>query len=174
MSLTDKQAAFVEEYLKDFNATRAAERAGYSGSYNTLGAIGCENLKKPKIAEAISARMEELVMDANEVLVRLSEIAKGEWARYIDENGEVQIDKMVADRKAHLITKISDTKYGRRYEFCDMLSALKDVAKIHSLFVDRTQNLNVDMSSLTTEQLERIANGEDPIHVLATSGTSGA
>jgi hypothetical protein len=30
VALTDKQAAFVNEYVKDFNATRAAERAGYS------------------------------------------------------------------------------------------------------------------------------------------------
>jgi phage terminase small subunit len=30
MSLNPKQAAFVREYLKDFNATQAAIRAGYS------------------------------------------------------------------------------------------------------------------------------------------------
>jgi phage terminase small subunit len=30
VSLSDKQRAFVMEYIKDFNATRAAIRAGYS------------------------------------------------------------------------------------------------------------------------------------------------
>ena len=33
------------------------------------------------------------------------------------------------------------------------------------------QNLNLDLSQLTNEQLERIAKGENPIHVLVTSRT---
>ena len=33
----------------------------------------------------------------------------------------------------------------------------------------QSHNLNLDMSALTTEQLERIAAGEDPAHVIATS-----
>lgn len=36
------------------------------------------------------------------------------------------------------------------------------------------QNLDIDMSMLTTEQLERIAAGEDPLVVLATPGPGGA
>jgi len=35
-----------------------------------------------------------------------------------------------------------------------------------------TANLNVDLASLSDEQLERIAAGEDPVKVLA-SGSSG-
>lgn len=48
---------------------------------------------------------------------------------------------------------------------------LNDIAKEtggRSQKVD-SRNLNLDMSQLTDEQLERIANGEDPIVVLATS-----
>lgn len=37
-----------------------------------------------------------------------------------------------------------------------------------------TTNLNIDLDSLTDAQLQRIANGEDPIIVIATSGTSGS
>ena len=32
---------------------------------------------------------------------------------------------------------------------------------------------NLDMGQLTTRQLERIADGEDPIHVLATTTSQG-
>lgn len=53
--LTDKQAAFVQEYIIDLNATQAAIRAGYSK--DTAGAIGHENLKKPEIASAITAAL---------------------------------------------------------------------------------------------------------------------
>ena len=51
--LTSKQARFVEEYLVDLNATSAAIRAGYSEK--TAATIGHENLRKPKIADAIRA-----------------------------------------------------------------------------------------------------------------------
>lgn len=52
--LTDKQAAFVDEYLVDMNASAAARRAGYSEK--TAGYIGHENLKKPKIKEKLAKR----------------------------------------------------------------------------------------------------------------------
>jgi phage terminase small subunit len=55
--LTDKQQRFVEEYLVDLNASAAARRAGYSEK--TAGAIGDENLKKPEIAAAVQAAMDE-------------------------------------------------------------------------------------------------------------------
>lgn len=57
MALTAKQAAFVQEYLIDLNATQAAIRAGYSKK--RADAIGYENLRKPEIAEAITAAMQE-------------------------------------------------------------------------------------------------------------------
>lgn len=56
MALTAKQQTFVQEYLVDLNATRAAIRAGYSEK--TAGQIGDENLKKPEIASAIQAAMD--------------------------------------------------------------------------------------------------------------------
>lgn len=68
--LTPKQAAFVEEYLIDLNATAAARRAGYSEK--TASFIGHENLRKPNIAAAIASaqakRSERLNITADEVL----------------------------------------------------------------------------------------------------------
>ncbi len=56
--LTAKQARFVEEYLIDLNATAAAIRAGYSEK--TAATIAHENLRTPKIAEAIRVGQEKL------------------------------------------------------------------------------------------------------------------
>ena len=50
-SLNAKQRRFVEEYVVDFNATKAAERAGYSSQ--TSRQMGAENLSKPDIRKAI-------------------------------------------------------------------------------------------------------------------------
>jgi len=38
----------------------------------------------------------------------------------------------------------------------------------------KNTNLNIDLNELTDEQLERIASGEDPAHVLAVTGRGGA
>ena len=57
-TLTNKQERFVQEYLIDLNATQAAIRAGYSK--HTAKDIGCENLAKPNIADAIAIAQEKL------------------------------------------------------------------------------------------------------------------
>ena len=48
--LTAKQERFVNEYLVDLNASKAAIRAGYSEK--SAYSIGQENLCKPEIREA--------------------------------------------------------------------------------------------------------------------------
>lgn len=64
--LTDKQLEFCDQYMLDYNATRAAIDAGYSKS--TARQIGCELLTKPNIR----ARLEFLKTD----LQRLSGVTK--------------------------------------------------------------------------------------------------
>lgn len=59
--LTDKQRRFCEEYIFDWNATRAAIAAGYSE--NTAKEIGYENLTKPHI----KAYIEEIQKDLSKV-----------------------------------------------------------------------------------------------------------
>jgi phage terminase small subunit len=57
MALTPKQQRFVEEYLKDLNATAAARRAGYSSK--NADKIGPELLGKTRVSEAIVAAKAE-------------------------------------------------------------------------------------------------------------------
>lgn len=89
MTLTAKQERFVEEYLIDLNATQAAIRAGYSEK--TAAAVGHENLRKPKIAEAITAaqseRSERTKIDADWVLTRLAAEAEADVSDLYNENG---------------------------------------------------------------------------------------
>lgn len=76
MALKGKQKAFVNEYMIDLNSTQAAIRAGYSKK--TAGIIGFENLRKPKIQEAIQEaikkRTERTEITADWVLKNLVEI----------------------------------------------------------------------------------------------------
>lgn len=68
--LNDKQAAFVREYLVDFNATQAAVRAGYSK--RTAGSQAHDLLKKPEIQAALSEGQKRLA-EATET--------EAEWVR---------------------------------------------------------------------------------------------
>lgn len=171
--LTNKQRAFIEEYLVDFNATRAAERAGYSGDDTVLASVGCENLRKPKIAERIAQRMRAKAMTADEALMRLAEQARQEQAEYYLPDGTVDFERLLADGKGHLV---KGTKWDRAgnlvVEFYDGQAALALIGKHLTLFREHVnvEERQIDMSTLSNEQLERLANGEPLERVLASGG----
>lgn len=91
MSLTAKQARFVEEYLVDLNATQAATRAGYS--VRTAKEQGYELLSKPLVSEAIAAaqavRAEKVGMTAQRVLEQLAAFAMADLADIYDDAGNL-------------------------------------------------------------------------------------
>ena len=54
--LEPKERQFVLEYIACYNGSEAARRAGYTGD---VGAYACMTLKKPKVAAAVVAAIEE-------------------------------------------------------------------------------------------------------------------
>lgn len=89
--MTPKQQRFVEEYLRDLNATQAAIRAGYSSRRADQQAL--ENMRKPEIATAIAAAMGERAkrtqIDADWVLKRLTSEAEADLADLYDDGGNL-------------------------------------------------------------------------------------
>lgn len=81
VELTPKQQLFVDEYIIDFNSTRAAKAAGYSE--DSAANIGSENVRKPYIAkaidEAIADRRKRLRIDADTVLWKWWQIANADY-----------------------------------------------------------------------------------------------
>ena len=59
--MTDKQEKFIAKYLKDFNATAAAKRAGYSAK--TAYATGHYLLKNAEIKKIIQAEQTAAIAD---------------------------------------------------------------------------------------------------------------
>ena len=85
-TLTPKQEMFVLEYLIDFNATAAAERAGYTGkSRDVIAKIGHGLLQKVEVQTALAVaraqRRERLTIDGDNVVMELARIA---FARMTD------------------------------------------------------------------------------------------
>lgn len=71
--LTARQRRFVDEYLVDFNATRAAIRAGYAE--RSARSIGSENLTKPNIKAEIARRCDDII-SKTEIVGRLAQHAR--------------------------------------------------------------------------------------------------
>lgn len=78
--LTPKQERFVEEYIKDLNATQAAIRAGYSEK--TAGVQGSVLLKNPNVSAEVKKRLDEIksdnIADATEVLEYFTRVMRRE------------------------------------------------------------------------------------------------
>ena len=92
--LTEKQQRFVDEYLIDLNATQAAIRAGYS--VDTAAVIGCENLTKPNIQQAIAKEMAERSkrtgINQDRVVLELAKIALVKMTDVVDSDGRIRED----------------------------------------------------------------------------------
>ena len=56
--LTLKQRAFVHEYIRTSNATEAADRIYNVKDRTVAASVGCENLRKPYVAEYINQLLE--------------------------------------------------------------------------------------------------------------------
>jgi phage terminase small subunit len=139
--LTDKQALFIEKYLQCFNATEACRGIYESEDDNVLGVIGHENLRKPKIAERISQRLQESAMSADEVLMRLAEIARAEHSEFIGDGGHVNLAELRAAGKMHLVRGTRWTKDGDLIvSFADTDKALELIGKHHGLFTDKVEH----------------------------------
>jgi phage terminase small subunit len=138
--LTPKQKAFVLEYIKDFNATRAAIVAGYKPKWaatNTTKLLNNTNIKA-----AIDEEYEKRAMSATEVLARTTDIARGSAEDYLTiDNGVVMIDlqRMKDAGKLHLVKKYKVTKQSIEVELYDAQAALLQMGKQHGLFPNRQE-----------------------------------
>lgn len=140
--LTDKQAAFVREYLVDLNATQAAIRAGYSE--RTAYSVGQRLLKKVEIQRAVAAaqakRARRVEVTQDYVLSNLVEVVERTMQR-----------APVLDRKGE---QIKDSK-GRNVWCFDAKAAnkaLELLGKHLGLFSDRVQTEVSGGLSITWEK----------------------
>lgn len=172
--LTDKQRLFVAEYLIDLNGTQAAIRAGYS--HDSARQIATENLSKPAIADAIAeaqaVRLAKAAMTAEEVLVELTRLARGNVMDYmrVGTSGEPIVDFSDLDHdKASALSEITvedfvdkrgeESRDVKRVKFRmhDKLGALGQLAKHHGLLRERVSHENPDGSPITPADPRQLA-----------------
>ncbi len=140
--LTRKQKVFVSEYLKCFNASEAARKAGYS--VRSAYAQGWENLRKPEIKALIEARLDEIHMSADEALKLTADIARGDIGEFMSVTSMgFTLDLEAAQKagKTNLLKKVTQKTVidGKRdtethvvdIELYDRQIALRDILSVH-------------------------------------------
>lgn len=172
MPLSARRQAFVLEYLKDFNGARAAVAAGYKGAPTQAAIV---QLKRAEVRKAIRDFLQEKAMTAEEVIARLSEQARGEYAEYLLPNGTVDLPRMLEDGKGHLIKGYKQTQNGLQVEFYDSQTALSLVGKHLMLFTEKVDmhhsgqvNFTADEAAQADRELEEWKKSK------AVSGSSGS
>lgn len=107
--LTGKQRLFCDYYIRTFNATQSAIKAGYSK--NTAYAIGYENLKKPQVKAYLEklrdAYTEDIYLDTKRLLERHRQIAFYDINDYVNDDGTL---KDLSECDGSLIRKVSAEK----------------------------------------------------------------
>ena len=156
--LTDKQIAFVNEYLIDLNATEAARRAGYSAK--NAHKIGPELLGKTRIAEAIkkalAQREKRTQITQDRVLEELAAISfvnASDFAEVI--GGKVFIKDTADIPKAKLpaISSIKQTQNGVEIKLYDKTKSLELIGKHLGMFNGGETNIEA------LERLDAILQG---------------
>jgi len=147
--LSDKQKLFCDEYLKDFNATRAYMKAYNSMNEKSAGVEGYKNLRKPKVTEYIARRMKDRTkrteIDQDYVVKKLKNIADANIKDIVEidpENYSVIVKDInsIPDEVAYAINAIESTRDGIRVKFCSKEKCLELLGKHLGMYQD---NLNI-------------------------------
>lgn len=111
----DNQLTFLEHYLRLKDPARAVVRAGFVTEFGFAAALlGKEFLKQRMVSEALYQLQSVQIMQPNDVLSRLSEIANAnieDFLDNIDEEGnyEVNLRKAQLGHQLGLVKKLKRT-----------------------------------------------------------------
>lgn len=191
--LTDRQRLFILHYLKSFNATQSAIKAGYSKK--AAHVQGPQLLGNPRIA-AYMAKLKkqmcsDLYIDGLDVLNQYVKIAFAditdylEWGRkevqaqgqhgpLFDENGEpmmIEINyvefKDSKEIDGMVVSEVKQGKDGVSIKLEDRLKALDKLAQYHDLFHDDfKRKIETEKLELQKQKLQKESEDTGPLEVV--------
>lgn len=170
-NLTDKQKAFCDYYLIDFNATQAAIKAGYS--QKTARAIANENLTKPDIQIYLQSKLEKLTakleISQERTLLEIGRVAFQDARSFFYDDGSLIPIHLLTDDAAAVIAgmdieelfeyadgeknKIGHVKKIKRW---DKGKALEMLAKYYKMYSDAPVNNNTVNAPMTDDQVDKV------------------
>ena len=177
--LTEKQRLFCLYYIKNFNATQAAIKAGYSPE--SAHVEGCRLLKNAKVKAEIrrlkGKMQEEIFIDAMDVLNKYIKIAFSDITDFVTfGQKEVQVmgpfgpvTKIVnfVDLKESnevdgtIITEVSQGRDGVKVKLADKMKALEKLELYFDLFPDKfKRRIEEEKLRIEEQRLKMAANEE--------------
>lgn len=161
--ITNKEKRFCEEYIKDFNATRAGKEAGYSAkNEGSLRALMCQLKKKPLVKQYIAelqADLEELTgITRYKVLQEYAKIAFASFGDYFRGWMDMKAFSELTEMQKAAISEVQEvTKYdeegnpvvGVRIKLHDKIRALDSISRM----LGYDSPTKVDLTTLGKELL---------------------
>lgn len=140
-----RQSLFVEEYLKDLNATQAAIRAGYSAK--TAESQGSRLLTNVKIKKAIKALRERIQTENIATIVDIEEFLSKSMFGKVDE--EVVVTVGDGDGYGKVV------KAKKEISAKDRIKAAELLGKRHGMWTERHE---IDANLHSSSKLDSILN----------------
>lgn len=155
--MTDKQRIFCDEYLKDFNATRAYKEAYPSCKKDeTASAASSRMLRNVNIQSYIKEKKEQLKskmeISQERVLKEMARIAFGDIRKLYNESGGLKNIQDLDDDTAAIITSIESIEefdgygqdreqigYAKKVKTADKTKALDMLGKYFGMFKERVE-----------------------------------
>lgn len=177
--LNRRQQLFVAEYLRDLNALKAAERAGYS----TRGSksAGEQLLQQPHVRAAVDAALAErakrLQLSADDVLVELAIIGRSDVRWFVvDDDGNLALAEGAPDHAWRAVQSVKTTdrmtEAGVRTRTIEVrlwpkVQALELAGKHLGTWKEpvQWQGALPPVGDWTDEQIDRFCAGEDPARI---------
>lgn len=155
--MTDKQKKFCDEYLIDFNATRAYKTAYPSCNKDETARVnGSKLLTNTNIQEYIQERKEDLKkrveVTQEDVINQLARIAFGDIRKLYNESGGLKNIQDIDDDTAAIITGIETTEefdgfgqdreqigYTKKIKMAEKTKALDLLGRYFGIFKDKVE-----------------------------------
>lgn len=157
--LNKREQVFVNEYLKNFNATEAYLKIHPNSKRESAWVSASRMLSSDKVKAHVEQRLKEIHMSADEALKLRADIARGDITEFLDSQGLIDIDKMRENGKGRLVKKIKQrtiTKIGKtnkdedteihdvEIELYPADSAQQDILKVHEKIKDNPITVNMN------------------------------
>ncbi len=183
-TLTEKQKLFCVYYLKNFNATLAAIKAGYS--HDSAGRIGYALLQKEYIKVEINKlkaiKKETLMLNSEDIVEQYMKIAFADITDFadfgtdevkeLDENGNKKKYKHnfvrfkdSSDIDGSLISEISVGKNSSTIKLADKMKALEWLSRYFLMYPMDKHKIEYDNKKFELEQRKATSN-EDKLNSL--------
>ena len=128
--LTEKQHAFCHEYILDWNASRAARKAGYS--IRTSTETGYENLTKPHIKQYIDLIKDDIAKEAGisklSLINELKVLASSNLPKIIEKFKTGGLSELSDDEQKCIIEYIGNDS-SVKLKLHDKRGAIQDILK---------------------------------------------